>query len=756
MRWLLAVLLAASVGCRSSDEPAPKPAEFSCPPPSVRLSDEDRCTPIVACGAGFVADGRGGCDAILPKDPCPTATIAVPGDTSCVAVGVTACAKGFVADGSGGCEAVAPKSACAAGTMAIPGETTCREIASCGTGKWGDIPIESGKTLYVDGAYVGGGSDGTEARPFVTIQAAIDVAKSNEVVAIAEGSYAEDLRATSSVRLWGRCPSRVVVRGASPSGAALTTSASIEVHTLALTGAFHGILSTGGDLFVDRIWAHDLGQVGIFAMPSAMRTISIKGTLVERATAVGVVAIHAEATLDGTVVRDTAMDAGRYGDGVLVQQASTLAMRGSIVSGNTEFGVYVFGSNATIDASVVKDTKPLGGGTLGRGLEIESDDVNPAEVTVRGSVVAANHEIGVFVYGAKATIDSSVIRDTVAGSSTKKGGRGITVQSHPKTKRAGDLALQHSLVTDDHDVGVFVAGSKATLESSIVRRIHSNVADRSFGRAVEARVAPDTLLPSEVTIRRCEIAESTDAAIVASGSTLTVESSVVRDTAASEEDARGGEGIVVMSDPKTSLRGELTIRGTILLRHRSSGVHLAASKGTIEGTIVRDVAALADGQLGHCIDVDRGAELTMRGSLLDGCHDFGLLVFGGTASIADSVIARTSLAKSDGNFGDGVAVLGGAPAGAWTASSLSISGSLIDGNARAGMAVFGASLRVSNTLARCNAFDLDIEPLASADGSHPPEIDDGGGNACGCEKTKACKGSSAGLAAIDDAAPLAK
>ncbi len=38
---------------------------------------------------------------------------------------------------------ILPAAPCSAGQIAVPGDETCRELASCGDGTWGDIPVES-------------------------------------------------------------------------------------------------------------------------------------------------------------------------------------------------------------------------------------------------------------------------------------------------------------------------------------------------------------------------------------------------------------------------------------------------------------------------------------------------------------------------------------------------------------------------------------------------------------------------------------
>src|SRR5262245_5686368 len=95
---------------------------------------------------------------------CDAPTIALP-DGSCVAPGIPPehCARGFEPDEGPACRAVLPEQKCASGTMAIPGETTCRSVAPCGSGRWGDIPIDA-TTRFVDARYAGGDGDGSEAK----------------------------------------------------------------------------------------------------------------------------------------------------------------------------------------------------------------------------------------------------------------------------------------------------------------------------------------------------------------------------------------------------------------------------------------------------------------------------------------------------------------------------------------------------------------------------------------------------------------
>src|SRR5207237_4355449 len=169
-----------------------------------------------------------------------------------------ACGAGFVSDGARGCRAVLPAAACAFGLLAVPGETACHEVAPCGAAPWGDIPVEA-TTQYVDGAFAGA-SDGSAQKPHKTIQAAISAAAAGAIVAVAAGSYPEDVTlAGKRVRLWGRCAKLVEIAGsASPAVASLLLregSDGSEVHGVAVRGASYGVVASAAkNLALDRVW----------------------------------------------------------------------------------------------------------------------------------------------------------------------------------------------------------------------------------------------------------------------------------------------------------------------------------------------------------------------------------------------------------------------------------------------------------------------------------------------------------------------
>src|SRR4030095_13888620 len=88
-------------------------------------------------------------------------------------------------------------------------------------------------------------ADGTATRPWPTVMHAIDAAPSGGIVAIAAGTYVEDLRTLSRpVRLWGRCPSMVTLAGAGTASQTVlvrTLADGTEIHDLSITSAPLGV-----------------------------------------------------------------------------------------------------------------------------------------------------------------------------------------------------------------------------------------------------------------------------------------------------------------------------------------------------------------------------------------------------------------------------------------------------------------------------------------------------------------------------------
>jgi hypothetical protein len=281
----------------------------------------------IACVPGELETDSGCRPAGLPPEmpPCPPGeTVAEAG--ACVPAGVPpgACGDGFTPE-DGGCVPILPLSPCERGTMAVPGSSTCQEVSACGGGTWGDIPVDA-TTEYVDGQYSGADSDGTSSKPWTSIQDGIDAATPGAIVAIAAGSYAENLVVSGNpVKLWGRCPAMVEIIGVSTTSSAvfvLGGADGSELRGVAVTGPSLGITVSGvRDAVLEAVWVHDTGERGINVEDTQGTTaLAVRRTLVEDARFLGISNIGSSVTLDDSVVRRTSPIGSQIvGRGILIQ-----------------------------------------------------------------------------------------------------------------------------------------------------------------------------------------------------------------------------------------------------------------------------------------------------------------------------------------------------------------------------------------------------------------------------------------------------
>lgn len=488
-------------------------------------------------------------------------------DGSCqpAGVGAEACGPGFQYDGAHGCEPVLPPEPCAQGEMAVPGEASCREIASCGDGSWGDIPVEV-DTQHVDPSYAGGASDGSPSQPWTTIQQGIDAAPSGAIVAVAAGTYAEDVSlASKPVRLWGRCPAMVEVAGAGVEFSSLFVGAGAsgaEIHQLAITGSGAGLaMSDASAVLFDRLWIHSTGHLaldveGFFGETSAV----LQHSLIESSLALGVLLVGAELTVESSVIRairqpSTGPFAGQFGFGVAVEDDSQMGrdasftMRGSVLEDTVGAGVFVMGATAILEATVVRGTLPDGDGELGRGIVIEANDLSDkiAHAALDQAVIADNHELGVFVGGGSLSLDATVVRGTQPDGQGYFG-RGVNIQPAAFGAEPTTATISSSLLSDNRDVGLFVSGAEVQADGVLVRGTLPDV-DGAFGRGINARAHPGSNLPAVVQLRSSVVAGNHDVGIFVGGSELELERSSVQESLA-RPDAAFGDGIAVISDPE--------------------------------------------------------------------------------------------------------------------------------------------------------------------------------------------------------------
>jgi len=813
-RGLITAVVAALMACGSSDGPSCGAGEVAngdtCAP---RYDDCGNfgapirgggCSPagVSECGAGFVSDTLGGCDPVLPASACNGATMAVPGDTACRIVGVGTCAKGFASDGRGGCNASVPTGTCPDGQLAVPGDTSCHELAPCGTSTYGDPPTDA-PILYVDGSYTGGSSDGSVAKPFATLAGALAAAAATTTttIAIAEGSYDGNLDLDKPVRLHGRCPAKVTIRSKTGETAPVLrlVAKGSSVQRVAVTAGTIGIDMTGADTSVEQSWVHDVTSFGIRVQRTTGATV--RASLVERATTIGIDVAGSMARIESSLVRSTRARAdGVAGNGIEAlalsrTSASDLTLVGSVVEQSAAAAILVTSSKATIEGTLVRDNKPDSSNDLsGRGIVGQSTfDDSKTSITVRGSVIERNRSEGIVFYGTDGLVEDTVVRSSrptsalvygaitvshdlktplrssatirrtlvddnagigvlTSGSSTTieaslirathasggKGGAGVQVERHFPSKNAADLTVRASAIEGSENLGAMAGAAVLTLESCVVRDNGSSGARLGAGLAAEASKGS-----CELHVTGSLIERTIGVAVSSTGADLTLDATLIRDTSLPNPTS-GGAGVFAGSVPDGA-RGSLVVTGSVLRHNVGTGVLVVASSATIDRTTVEDTQPAPSGlALGisaqPAADRPDAPELVVRDSLVARSVATGIACLGGTCTIERTIVRETK-ATTAGKFGDGVAVAV-SRRGDVLAGILTLTGSVIRDNARAGAAVFGGSLVLSSSALQCSAFDLDVESFTGQMG----QLTDGDGNVCGCKGAFVpCRAASAGL-----------
>ncbi|AGP33853.1 right-handed parallel beta-helix repeat-containing protein [Sorangium cellulosum] len=651
---------------------------------------------LAACAQRPDADGPdaggGAVTGAGPTFACPPG--AVETDAGCEPAGVPPgrCGSGFAPDGAQGCVPVLPKEAGPPGQMAVPGETAWREVAPCGAGPWGSAPVDE-TTEFVDAAYAGADSDGTEARPWTTIQDAVDHAREGALIAIAEGSYVEELLIWGQpVRLWGRCPARVEIVG--PPGAAIVVqldrgASAAEIHDLAVRGQGIGLgVRNARDVVVERVWIHDTSDVGLLAAgPETGTSVTVRGALVEHTTGAGMVVADAAVTLEGTVLRDIDLAAGDpehpFDGHAMAMQVESSERRASVTARSVVvervggLGIRLSGADGVVEDSVVRDVAWLAADMPGTGLaSTHIPGLDPGTLTVRGSALERNHTAAIAMIGAEATIEATVVRDTGAGSAEgDPGGAGLYAEPSRVDGRPARVALRHVLVERSRERGIVVNGSDVEIDGLLVRELVPGASD--YGAGIE--IAHDQRR-ANVRVSGSAVEGSYGTGIAVFGADAALDSTVVRDTRPLPSSQDLGRGVNVQSLPELGERGSARVRNVLIERNRDVGLFLSDSDATVESTTIADTL----------------------GRALDGGNGYGIIAYNDETGLANVLVRDSVMARSAG----------------------------------AGIYNHGATVQIASTTFTCEPLDIvrDVDELS------PAVYEDLGGNVCGCEgRTIDCK-----------------
>jgi hypothetical protein len=366
---------------------------------------------------------------------------------------------------------------------------------------------------------------------------------------------------------------------------------------------------------------HDNMSRGLNAQDSYGSTsFSLKRSLLEQNHELAVFVGGSAGTVETTVVRDTTLALQGFGRAICAQasprtgaRASVTVMR-SLLERNYELGIYVEGSDASVDSVVVRDTMPGGQGIIGRGIGAQTNPVSGARASlhVARSVIERSHETGVMVSGSDATVEATVVRDGLPNGQ-RSHGYGMVAQIDPEMGTRASVTLLSSLLENNHELGMQVAGSDATVEATVVRDTLPGAMGLG-GRALQVEHAPEFGAAASVALHTSLFERNVEAAIFIAGAvTAELDACLVRDTKATGEGLLG-DGLLVASyaGPASAITTATRIENSARAAISSFGATVALGSSLLVCQQFDIGAEIMDGQ---------AAVFDDRGGVLCGCPD---------------------------------------------------------------------------------------------------------------------------------------
>ena len=713
-RWLLAFSVWVSLGYGCSSTPhGDQPAGGSLPP--------------ARCPAGLQARGP----ACLPIfDRCRDDEVALPGG-GCKRVGPpSTCRAGWSRAKDGWCAPVLPAARCPKGTMAVIGKTTCQPVGDCGSGTWGKIKTTK-NTIHVNRSTNSGTTDGSRDRPFPTIAGALKQAQAGAHIAIAAGTYDEDvqLEDKGGITLEGRCARMVIIRGQKKNqlGTVQVLADNSTLRGLTVTGPYRGIVINGAKVTVERCAISDNVHYGLVAAKDQddyRASVIVRDCLFSGNRSMAVVVLEQSLlTMERSVVQDTKT----YFDGKLWSafgvwiKESEAIIKDSVVQRNSVTAVGLSASKCTLVGSVVADTRDRDGDTREGGVGIKL--FSRSSLKLLDSVVARNRVVGVAAFDSTVQVERSVVRDTLPLRANNLYGFGFFVASL-EPDSSSKLTLQDSLVADNAYMGIFFQRGDALIERVVVRDTGASPGNNTMAQAVYAsakkRKGDTGHHPSRVRIDHSLLVNNRYMGLVAySGSDITFHRSTIRSTGplTTAPESQGRYGVWVQENAKyvkDGYRASLKLTESLVEGSHAYGLVVACGGGAVlERSLFRDNSpakgTVAGGVLAFfeksCEQALQSPTLVLKDSGIQRASGAGIQLENATASVDRCVVEDTL-----GPFGDGISVVRGI-----RGATLTLTRGYVNRNRRAGVMFSGGGGKVCGSVLRGGTFAAVIDKGANPD-----------------------------------------
>jgi hypothetical protein len=557
------------------------------------------------------------------------------------------------------------------------------------------------------------------------------------------------------LRLWGKCPDEVTL---TPDPAFVAVqfragSSQAELHGMAIIGGAGGVLIEDVDaIWLDRVWIDHPTWVGLYLYAPANTAAQARLTrsLIEGAVALSSYALGGALEIEDSVLRGTLpTPTGIDGDGAQAQfdyeraRPASLTIARSVLQGHGFAGVRGIGADVSVERTLIADVSPHpSDGARGAGISIDADALaqRPGVLDARQVVIERTHQSAILIFDSDATLRDVTLRDVAPTPELPASGLGLTVVVRDdRFAHRPNVTLRHGLIEHVQHIGVAVIGADALFEGLWIRdvQVSVDVPQLPFlGLALIAEPVPGAFQPrSDMTVRGSLIEQARGLGIEVVGSDAVVEGTLIRDIHSNPFSGAFGRGISVDTDVITLERSSTMLTNCSVERVQEFGVAVLGSDVDIDSLVIRDVAPSDQDQFGAGILVQTAIETgqtssgDLRWSLIDDVYAAGLLVGGADASAEGVVVRNVKPMMGPQDFGDAVVTAIGTYYGTELAlSDVVLRDMIIEGNARAGVATFGANVDIEGSWFDCNPIHINGEVFQD----RPYVVADGGKNRCGC------------------------
>ncbi|MFH2005497.1 MAG: DUF1565 domain-containing protein [bacterium] len=270
-----------------------------------------------------------------------------------------------------------------------------------------------------------------------------------------------------------------------------------------------------------------------------------------------------------------------------------LVVSASLLDDNAVMGVAVVGVDATIISSVIRQTGPPVEVPTGTGVSAvcHAEMARCGQLWITGTLLSHNTDEGVYAAGVQTTIRDSDIRDTLTAPPEGRFGRGIDAACDPALGVCGRLTVTSSRIRNSFNAGIFVAGVPTFLEGVSVANTRPNeygLWRDEYGQGILVRCDGRIDACDTAQLTNCSIQASHSAGLALQGVSGFVTATLVEDVAPQPDDGRYGYGIQIEGlDTQTGpAMPVFNVIDCAIHNPSLAGILYYRARGTLSGSVI--------------------------------------------------------------------------------------------------------------------------------------------------------------------------